>query len=39
MAQPRFAWTELSRQEAEFDDKGGGQLAVDWQERDELNFP
>ena len=38
-AQSRFAWRELRRQEAGFDDEGGGRLAVDGRGRDGLNSP
>ena len=35
----QFAWRELRRQEAGFDDEGGGRLAVDGRGRDGLNSP
>ena len=38
-ARSRFAWRELRRQEARFDDEVGGRLAVDGWERDGLNSP
>ena len=38
-AQSRFAWRGLRRQEAGFDDEGGGRLVVDGRGRDGLNSP
>ena len=38
-AQSWFAWRELRRQEAGFDDEGGGRLAVGGRGRDGLNSP
>ena len=39
MAQSWFEWRELRRQEAGFDDEGGGRLSVDGRGRSGLNSP
>ena len=38
-AQSWFEWRELRRQEAGFDDEGGGRLSVDGRGREGLNSP
>ena len=36
---PRFAWREMRRQEAGFDEEEGGRLSVDGLGKDGLNAP